>query len=186
MRTADLPIGAHVCYDRSGSRNYPSYVEAFVFAHRPRGNKSSYWGRTGNTDTIGLAYRYPWAKTNDGQPVWDFTWARPADIHMTWDEYAGIEAANAKRKAEREAADKAAKRDRRKRVNALPVEFLKVLDMEPDGWRRDDIINRDYVNVTMSVDKLEALVAAAQNAVPERRAARVASEVEAALRLLAG
>ena len=186
MRSADLPIGAHVAYDRSRSRNYPSFVEAYVFAHRPRGNKSSYWGRSGNTDTIGLACRYPWAKSYDGRPVWEFTWARPADIHMRWDEYAETEAANAKRAAEREAAAKVAKRDRRKRLEALPVEFLKVLNMEPDGWRRDDIIARDYVNVTMSVDKLEALVAAAQNAVPERKAAKVSSEVEAALRLLAG
>jgi hypothetical protein len=178
MRTADLPIGARVALDTYNGRSYHNFVEAYVIGHRPKGNKSSYWGPSGNTRTVGVMYQR-W-----GRPEIHFDWVTPGQIHMTWDEYTEVEQRSAKAKAEREAADKAAKRDRRKRLSAIPIEISRAAGI--DDWRRDDLVDRGSISLIVTVDRLEAIVKAAQDAVPERKAAKVAAEVESALQLLAG
>lgn len=184
MRSVDLPIGTHVAYDAYNARSYHNFVEAYVIAHRPKGNKHNYWGsNNGNNNTVGVMYQRNYIGI-DSSSIY-FAWVRPASIHMLWDEYQETEAVDAKRKAERDAADSKDRADRTARLAVLPLDVLMVLDLQAGGWRRRDLIDTGSTNISMSLVKLEAIVRAAQEAIPERRERKVASEVESALRLLA-
>lgn len=181
MRTADLPVGAHVAFNSYKSTTSSNFVEAFVVGHRPKGNKSSYWGsRTGNTDTICIATTRPYWKDEDGRPTWRVEWVRPADIHMTWDKHLELEAKYKASSDAQMAKRKAAKADRKARFDALPSG---VREMFSD-YKRDDLIDRESTMVQLSVDMIERIVAIAQAEVPERKDAKVAAEVKAALALL--
>lgn len=174
MRTAELPVGTHVAYNR-GSKNYPQMVEAFVMAHRPKGTRYNYWGNNGNTETVGIAYKHPYSADR-----WDADWVRPGQIEMLWSEYAETQAAIAKRKAERDAAAKKLVADNRKRMAAIPAE-VKALFTE---HTLEYVVKNNRPNITLTVDLLEKLVAAAQNAHPKVKAATMEEEIAAALNLL--
>lgn len=176
MKTSELPIGTHVAYDSNQSRNYHHYTQAFVIAIRPRGNKSSYWGKNGNHNTIGIAYTQHYWKDADGRPVWQAAWVRPQDIHMPWDEYsAAIKRADENTKRQQQ-EQKRAQADRTKRFAALPVGVQNLVT----DWRVEDLIKRGSVTMNISVDWLEKLVKAAQADTP----AAIQAEVDAALALL--
>lgn len=178
MRTADLPIGAHVALDTYNGRSYHNFVEAYVIAHRPRGNKSSYWGNNGNTRTIGVMYK----QYNNATYI-SFDWVMPSQIHMLWSEWTEIEDAAAARKAEHDAKERKARANRRKRMSALPADMLKVLEMHVDGYKYNDILKYGTANVYITVDKLEAIVKAVlADARPE--SVKIQDEIDAALRLL--
>lgn len=171
MKTSELPVGAHVAYDRYQQRDHHNFVEAYVITHRPRGNKSSYWGsRTGNGDTVGIAYYDPYPSDKE-YPLIHFVWVPPSSIHRTWAEQEAIyERANdARRQREVEKADRAA------RFAALPAA---VQELVPDYYH--DRIAERSVSVNISVDTLERLVQRLNATHP----ATVQAEVEAALALL--
>lgn len=173
MKTADLPIGARVAYDVYQARDRHSFVEAYVIAHRPKGNRSSYWGeRTGNNDTVAVMYQREW-DLKDG--TIRFEWVRPADIHYLWDEYETILTARNEREATAKAQKLAAQADRTARWNALPAAAREAV-----GYRGEYIVERGSMSTTLSLELIEALVAAGRASHP----ANVQAEVEAALKLL--
>lgn len=180
MRSSDLPVGAHVAYDRNHSHSYPGYVQAFIIAHRSKGNKTSYWGiPNGNGNTVGIAWHTNYYDKSN-TPEWGFTWVRPANIHMTWDEYSVILDIQAKRDADRVAKHKADVADRKARWTALPVGVHDLIE----DYKVDHLMERGEINTYISLKLIEAIVAAAQAELPERKAERVAAEIEDALQLL--
>lgn len=180
MKTSDLAVGTHVAFDVNKSRDNHTFVEAYVIAHRPRGNKSSYWGSTnGNTDTVGIMYVYRWSQTPD-YPQIRFDWVRPQNLHMTWDEHQEMVASVDKRRKEQDKARKAEVKNRRSRIAALPVEVLSLFKPHQIESLRD----RDFIHLTINVEFLERFIKVAQDGHPSIKNDRIASEVEAALALL--
>lgn len=175
MRTAELPVGTHVAYNR-GSKSYPSFVEAYVLVHRPKGTRHNYWGPNHNTETVGIFYKPRWAKDN-GQ--WDTEWVRPAQLEMLWSEYAETQARIQKRQDEREAENNKRIKNNRKLMAGLPAE-VKALFSE---YQLEYAVDRG-ATITLTVDLLVKLVDAAQKAHPKVKAATVEEEVAAALALL--
>lgn len=176
MRTAELAIGTHVAYNR-GSRSYPNFTEAYVFAHRPKGNRYTYYGTNHNTETVAIAYQLPW-QVKSG--AWEFDWVRPGQLEMPWAEYAETQAAIAKRKAERDLAFKKSKANNRKRMAAIPADVKALFS----DYQLENAITNNRPTVTLTVELLEKLVEAAQKAHPKVKAATVEEEVAAALALL--
>jgi hypothetical protein len=174
MKTSELAVGTHVAYNR-GSRSYPSFVEAYVITHRPKGNRSSYWGPNGNTETVGIAYKNRYSKV----PQWDTEWVRPAQLEMLWSEYAETQARIQKRQDEREAANKKRIRNNKKLMAGLPAEVKALFS----DYQLEAAQDRG-ATVTLTVDLLVKLVDAAQKAHPKVKAATVEEEVAAALALL--
>lgn len=180
MKTTELPVGAHVAFDVNQQRDNHTFVEAYVVAHRPRGNKSSYWGsKTGNHDTIGIMYAQRWSQTPE-YPQIRFEWVRPQNLHMTWNEYQAVVEQVEKRNKAHQKERNAELKDRSKRIAALPVEVTSLFRESQIGSLRDN----NYVSVYINIDFLERLVKAAQEAHPAIKNDRIASEVEAALALL--
>lgn len=181
MKTVDLPVGLHVAVN-SGSSNYPSYQEAYVLQHRPKGNKYSSWGyRTGNSDTVGIAYSRPYLKDAEGRPVWQADWVRPAAIEMTWDEYQASIQASKDRDAEIAKKRKQALKARKAQAAQIPDSIRKLFST----YEWDRLIERDSTGTfSFSIARLQQIIEAAQAEVPDVKAARIAAEVEAALALL--
>lgn len=182
MKTSDLPVGSHVAFNY-GSTSYESIKEAFVIATRARGTKSNYWGgKTGNSDTIGLAVRRPqWSENGSGIAQWEFAWTRPAQIVRLWSEHSDIKAKIAAREAEMHATHEAAVIDRENRWNSLPASVQALI---PD-WKVEDIINRNRASMDVSVEWIEKVIAAVLSDA-RTPAQKIADEVSSALALLAG
>lgn len=179
MKSADLFIGLAVAYDRYESRDRHEFVESYVIAIRPKGNKSSYWDMpNGNNNTVGIAYKQPKWTNIDGQPTWKFSWVRPATIHYDWVTYTDIQNAQKVRDDSYAAARKAAKADRIKRIAALPNGILEALGMQ--DYSKEDLIESGSRTVNITVEKLEAIVKVVQANSPDQ----IQREVEAALALL--
>lgn len=181
MKTAELPIGSHVTYDRNEANDYHSFVEAFVVDIRPRGNKSTpYWGGTnGNHNTIGITYKAYWNDPETGQPVWQTKWVRPQTIHFTWAEYTESVERDKKRNAEQKAAEKKAKANRKARLEALPQGVIKALSMSEYGVEL--LIDRGrYSSYNLTLEIIEAVVKAARASTPEA----IQKEIEDTLALL--
>lgn len=181
MKTVDLPIGSHVARN-SGSRSYPSFQEAYVIAHRPKGNKYSSWGyRTGNGDTVGIAYARTYLKDAQGRQIWEFDWVTPGSIEMTWDDYQATQKRIKDRENENEKKAKAALKARKSQAEQIPSSIRNLFSNYE--WER--LLERGETNTfRFSIERLTAIIEAAQAEVPETKAARIAAEVEAALQLL--
>lgn len=181
MKTVDLPVGAHVTYNR-GSSNYPSFYEAYVIVHRPKGTKYSSWGgKNGNNDTIGIAYARTYAKDVNGLQVWDFDWVRPAVIEETWEDYQASQKLIKDREVESKKKSAAALRARKDQSAQIPLSVKRLFS----DYEWDRLIERDFTNTfTFSMDRLVKIIEAAQAEVPDVKAARIAAEVNAALQLL--
>lgn len=181
MRTVDLPVGSHVTYNR-GSSNYPSIYEAYVITHRPRGNKYSSWGgKTGNSDTIGIAYARTYLKDESGRQVWEFEWVRPAVLEEPWEDYELNQKLIKDRDVEINRQRKAALKARKNLSAQIPLSIKRLFsDYE---WER--LIEREFTNTfSFSLERLQRIIEAAQAEVPDVKAARIAAEVNAALQLL--
>jgi hypothetical protein len=166
----------HVAYNHGGSRNYPSISEAFIVAFRPRQNKHYYYGRNGNTDTVGIAYKNRYDKSS--YPVWQCEWVRPAEIEMSWAAYAQTQEAARKRENNLRNQRNEAIANRRDRIAKIPANVLKAVGM--DEYSTEDLINSGSTHILMTVDKLEAIIAAVKANSPDQ----IQREVEAALKLL--
>lgn len=182
MKSADLPIGTHVCYDRNESQSYHSFVEAFVFAIRPKGNKSNYWGgKTGNADTIGLAYR-SYGDIRE-TPRWQFGWTRPQNVHFLWADYEAMQ----KRKKDREneqIRSAAARRKAEAKIWAsLPSTVREAVNLST--WAEEDMLKSgEYAHYRISVPRIQAIVDAAVKHALRNSPESVQAEVDAALQLL--
>lgn len=181
MKTVDLPVGLAVCYNR-GSSNYPSYYEAYVIVHRPKGNKYSSWGyRTGNSDTVGIAYAAPYLKTPQGQQVWQVDWVRPATLEMTWADYQATQKRIKDRDNEIARQRKQALKSRKAQAAAIPPSIRSLFS----SFEWDRLVERDQTSTfTFSIERLQRIIEAAQAEVPDVKAARIQAEVESALALL--
>lgn len=178
MKTANLSIGLQVAYDANESLNYHNLVEAYVFAIRPRGTNSSYYGYNGNHNTIGIARRLPKYMDTNGMPTWRFAWVRPATIHYDWVTYSEILRANKERQEQEEDKQRNVTAERKSRINSLPkgvIAALKIYDNQVEILAR-----QGYIGYRLRLETLEAVVKAVQNAAPDK----VMQEVEAALALL--
>lgn len=181
MRTVDLPVGSHVTYNR-GSSNYPSIYEAYVIAHRPKGTKYSSWGgKNGNNDTIGIAYARTYAKDANGLQIWDFDWVRPAVLEETWDEYQETQKRIKDRDDEIKRQRRIALKARKNLSAQIPLSIKRLFS----DYEWDRLVERDFINTfSFSMDRLVKIIEAAQAEVPDVKAARIAAEVNAALQLL--
>lgn len=183
MKSVDIPQGTHVAYDRNESQSYHSFVEAFVFAVRPKGTKpQNYWGgKTGNADTIGVAYR-GWGPSHE-TPHWGFKWTRPQNVHFTWADYEAMQ----KSRKDREDAQLASAAKRRKAEKAawaaLPQTVREAVKLSE--WGEDEMLKKgEYANYRISVPKIQAIVDAAVKHALRNSPEAVQAEVDAALQLL--
>lgn len=183
MKTADLSIGMAVAYDTWNARDTHNLVEAYVMAFRPKQNNSSYWGPSGNSNTVGIAYKHSYMTAKDGSPIWREAWVRPQSIHFSWAEYSAAIERDKQRQAQDQILADEAKADRAKRIAALPKGVLDALDLNeasyyysPENLVRDG----DVRNYRLTLDRIEAVVKAARASLPET----IQKEVEAALALL--
>ena|ERR1700745_223420 len=184
MKSKDLPIGAHVVYDTYESTVGPhNFAEAFVFDTRPKGTKQSFWGsRTGNNDTIAIAYTDSWWKKVHGESRWHFKWVRPATIHYAWDEYQEIQ----NRTREYEAIQAQARRDlesqRADILDSIPESVLKAFEI--GDWKKRELIKGNRVYVDISLELVQNVVHAARLTDPETMTVRIQTEIDSALKLL--
>lgn len=179
MKTSELAIGMQVAYK---PYQHSQMREAFVMAVRPKGKAKSdwYYGKNNwGNDTIGIAYTY---NGND----WGHDWVQPRQIEMTWAEKLHLDAKAAEHRAAREAKAKAERIARRKQWNALPPKVQELVDTASYHPIKDDLIRGYSPSVRLTVELISAIVAAAQDAVPEVAHAKQQAEVEAALANLAG
>lgn len=184
MKSALIPVGTHVVYDRYESNNYHAFTEAYVFAVRPKGNKSNYWGgKTGNADTIGIAYVQPWHEKETGGPVWSFTWTRPQNIHYLWDDYVAIKERTAKREAEQRNAAAIAKAEWTAVWAALPQIVRDAVGLSE--WGEESMLGRGYCNIQLTPAVIKRIADAAVQHSKRNSPESVQAEVDAALRLLA-
>lgn len=182
MKTIDIPIGSHVAYDQNEAHNYHSFVEAYVMAHRPKGDKQAYWGKNNNYNTVGIAYTSYWNKDIDGRPVWRFSWVRPGTIHMFWEEHQKIVDNSEAMAAERRRLHNEKKIENTARLSAIPDVILKAFNLK-DSQRRD-LINNSWQNVSLTLDMIEAVIKVARETDPETMPIRIQAEIESALTLL--
>lgn len=181
MKTVDLPVGTHVSYNR-GSTSYEDICEAFVIAHRPKGTKYSSWGgRTGNSDTIGVAYARTYFKTTDGRQIWEFTWVRPASIVEPWADYQ----LNQKMIKDHQNAIAIQRKQALKNRKDVAAEIPLTVRSLFSDFEWDRLVERDQTSTfTFSISRLQRIIEAAQSEVPDVKAARIQAEVESALALL--
>lgn len=185
MKSIDLPVGAHVAYDQNESRNYHSFIEAFVMTHRPRGNRSSYWGsKNNNHDTVGIAYSTNWNKDKDGKPIWRSLWVRPQTLHMLWDEHLKAVALDKARSEEYARIREQEKAANKARLDKIPQAVLKALNIK--DYTYDSLVERNSHNMYITIEKIEAVIKAARTTDPATMQYRIQSEVESALALLSG
>lgn len=177
MKTVDLPVGSCVAYNYGESRNYPTLVEAYVFAHRERQHSYSYWGNNGNHDTVGVAYRVNYYR-KDAVPEWQFKWVRPQTVICLWSTH--IKTLENKKKEElRWAVIRAEEQaDRKARLEVLPTGVTRALDLTT--WEVERLADTNLVHCYLSVEKLEELVKVVYNSHP----ATIQDQIHSAMALL--
>lgn len=182
MKSIDLPIGSHVAYDQNQARDHHMFVEAFVMAGRSKGKTYSYWGKNNNHDTIGIAYTTSWSKDADGNPVWLAAWVRPATIHMLWEVHQGIVEKSKREAVIRDQRQREERENRSIRLEAIPKEVLKALNIADCNY--EALRLRNYTNVYISIGNIEAVIQASRRTDPETMSKRIQVEIESALALL--